>query len=209
MLEEENILEWFAYYHVILSDLKGSPLVMSWYIYVYYVVYECLPVPPILFPLLLSFLELSAGQIGSITGALTFTLAVVNQRRSPFNMLVTKPTQTISTWLKELLEISLEFPPLCRQRQLYVANAFEEMAAQFDYTQLHQLLPASPSSCRCYICISSATKVPTMLSFFFLLHFQRTMALVYCFVCQHFVNFLVVFITNFPSIQNCNFTVFT
>ena len=157
----------------------------------------------------LSFLELSAGQIGSITGALTFTLAVVNQRRSPFNMLVTKPTQTISTWSKELLEIFFEFPPLCRQRQLYVANAFEEMAAQFDYTQLHQLLPASPSSCRCYICISSATKVPTMLSFFFLLHFQRTMALVYSFVCQHFVNFLVVFITNFPSIQNCNFTVFT
>ena len=141
--------------------------------------------------LLLSFLQRSAGQIGSITGALTFTLAVINQPRLHAS---SKTSQNHLDLIEQLLE---SMPPLQpTQLNKWLCNCIIHNCTTY---WLHLLLAvgvtfAYPLQQRYLPC--------SLLS----LH------LVFCFIWQHFVNFLVVIHSkreDFPGIQNCNFTVFT
>ena len=151
--------------------------------------------------LLLSFLQLSPGQIGSITGALTFTLAVINQPRLHAS---SKTTQNHLDLIEQLLKISFESMSPLQPTQLkkQLCNCIIHNCSTY---WLHLLLAVGVI----FAYPLQQRYLPCSLLF---LHFQRAMHLIYCFIWQHFVNFLAVINSkreDFPGIPNCNFTVFT
>ena len=98
----------------------------------------------------LSSLELSAGQIGSITGALTFTIPVVNQWRSPALYMLLPMPNTSSSINSNWLNNSLQYyrPLIHSSMSLFLAAAHLK---EFCAIPLNTIAPAaaSPSSCRC------------------------------------------------------------